>query len=207
MRLRVLAPLILAAMAACGGSGSPTDENGLVRGDDETALFARASQLYFRGSLSRSRDEFNAVIYRYPGSMLVDEARLAVRRIDIDLGAIAADTTGPARARPSVVVVGLPVNGPRITRLVAALNASGYDASAAEDEGAPDMTVLLYPDGLEAEAGRLADSLHSWLAQPAEIPVQPGGQIAQTILPGHSGLVVVLGSDAVIGASAPQSAE
>lgn len=180
------------------------DETGLVRGESETALFARASQLYFRGSLSRAREEFNAVIYRFPESRLVEEARLAVRRIDVDLGSASADTSGQLpRTSPAVAVVGLPSNGPRIARLAAALVARGYDASAIQDDGAPDMTLLLYPDGLEPEAQILAESLEVWLTQPSDVPVQPGGQITAAILPGHTGLVVVVGSDAVVGASAP----
>jgi hypothetical protein len=204
--LRLAIPLVLLAALAtsCGGRGTPVDETGLVLGGGETSVFARASQLYFRGSLSRAREEFNAVIYRFPDSRLVEEARLAVRRIDIDLGLQAADTSGHvAGTSPSVAVVGLPQNGPRIARLVSALTARGYDASAVQDEGAPDMTLLLYPDGLEQEAQTLAESLSSWLAQPPDIPVQPGGQITEAILPGHAGLVVVVGSDAVISASAP----
>lgn len=204
MRFLVAASVLIALSAACGGRGAPLDETGLIRGEGETALFARASQLYFRGSLSRAREEFNAVIYRFPDSGLVDEARLAVRRIDIDLGPALADTSVQDQGTsPSVAVVGLPANAPRVARITAALSASGYDASAIQDDGAPDMTLVLFPDGLEPEASILAESLGVWLTQPSEIPVQSGGQITEAILPGHTGLVVVVGSDAVVGASAP----
>jgi|WetSurMetagenome_2_1015567.scaffolds.fasta_scaffold00236_12 hypothetical protein len=201
-RLQALA--LAALLCSCGSGGPGTDEGGLVQGRDEMATFARASQLYFRGSLSRSREEFNSVVYGFPDSPLVGEARLAIRRIDSDLGGPSADSSGtPPLPGPSVAVVGLAASSPRMTRIAAALSAAGYDATVVEDDGSPDMTLVLYPDGLRDEALVLADTLANWLTQPVTIPVQPGGQITSAILPGHSGLVVVVGSDAVVGSSAP----
>jgi hypothetical protein len=197
----------LLAIVLLPGCGSRSSEQGVLLGDDEVTSFARASQLYFRGSLSLARDEFASFIDRYPGSPVAAEAVLALRRIDQDLGeTVPVDSAAPVPLSGiPVAVVGLPGNAQRVNRVLSALLARGYLATSALDEGAPDMTLVLFPEGFDQEAAQLADTLGAWLTSPASIPVQPGGQIAATIVPGHSGLLVVVGADASMGAGAPIS--
>ncbi len=194
--------LLLLTAAACGGGRTGAD--GLLRGDGETELFGRASQLYFRGCLSRAREEFCAFLDRFPSSPLAAEAGLALRRIEQDLGGALPDTVlTVSPTRVPVAVVSLPANAPRLGRIAAALQARGFTVVTAQDEGAPDITVVLYPEGLDAEAALVADSLESWLTSPATVPVQPGGGITSSIVPGHTGVVIVIGTDAVVSPAAP----
>lgn len=194
-----------AALALACGSGSGTDSSGLIVDRGDVTAFARASQLYFRGSLSRAREGFNVIVYRYPGSPLAEDARMALRRIDQDLGDVHADTSAAPARGTSVAVVGLPANSPKVQRLVSALTASGWNSWAVQDSGAPDLTVVLYPDGLEGEAAEAGDSLDSWLTSPDAVPVQPAGQMTEAIVPGHDGLVVILGGDATFANRVPQA--
>jgi hypothetical protein len=88
-------------------------------------------------------------------------------------------------------------------RLELAFRSSGILAEVIEDEGAPDMTIVLYPGSLEQRAYELADTLESWLTQPLEVVVQRSGTIHETIVPGHSGLLVVVGRNASVRQTAP----
>lgn len=202
---RAAAGLVLLVLAAVScGRGGATGADGLLRGDGETELFGRASQLYFRGSLSRARDEFSSFLDRFPSSPLAAEAGLALRRIDQDLGGSLPDTaTAAVPPRLHVAVVSLPANSPRLARIAGALQARGFAVVTAQDEGAPDITLVLYPPGLDAEAALVADSLEAWLTSPATVPVQPGGGITSAIVPGHEGVVIVIGTDAVVSPAAP----
>ncbi|NLP04398.1 LytR C-terminal domain-containing protein [Candidatus Fermentibacteria bacterium] len=193
---------LLLAAVSCGGGG--TGDDGLLRGDGEAELFGRASQLYFRGSLSRAREEFNVFLDRFPSSPLIAEAGLALRRIEQDLGGTQPDTAvSVSPTRSPVAVVSLPANAPRLGRIAGALQARGFTVVTAQDEGAPNITVVLYPEGLDDEASLVADSLEGWLTSPATVPVQPGGGITSSIVPGHTGVVVVIGTDAVVSPTAP----
>lgn len=194
-----------AVLALACGSGSGTDSSGLIVDRGDVTAFARASQLYFRGSLSRAREGFNVIVYRYPGSPLAEDARMALRRIDQDLGDASADTSSAPVRGASVAVVGLPAYAPRAQRLASALTACGWSSWAVQDSGAPDLTVVLYPEGLESEAAEAGDSLDSWLTSPDAVPVQPGGQMIEAIVPGHGGLVVILGGDAAFSGRMPQA--
>jgi hypothetical protein len=205
MKGLIIAASIL-ALASCGSRPLEVDESGLVVEESDLTAFARASQLYFRGNLSRARDGFNSVIYRFPGSILEEDATLAVRRIEQDLGTGPGVDSGSVTTRSvEIAVVGLPVNSPRISAVVSALQASGWSAWSVLDDGAPDITVVLYPDGLGSEAAITRDSLHSWLTAPGTIPVQPGGQMMDAIVPGHEGIVVVIGGDAAVSPRAPSA--
>lgn len=182
------------------------DGSGLASEETDLSAFTRASQLYFRGNLSRARDAFNVIIYRFADSPLAGDAGLAVRRIEQDLGADAADAgdgNGSAGS-PAVAVVGLPSNTARVARVAAALTASGWTATVVHDAGAPDITVVLFPEGMQDGARTVGDSLDSWLVTPDPVPVQPGGQIMGTIVPGHEGILVVVGADAQTAAGIPQ---
>ena len=96
---RMTALVFLIFAASCGSRPMDTDESGLIREESDITAFARASQLYFRGNLSRARDGFNAIIYRYPDSVLGEDAALAARRIDQDLGSTRQVDSGRAPSR------------------------------------------------------------------------------------------------------------
>ncbi len=203
---RMVALVSLIAAASCGSRPMDVDESGLIAEESDITAFARASQLYFRGNLSRARDGFNAIVYRYPDSVLGEDAALAARRIDQDLGSVQPVDSGTVPSRGvEIAVVGLPVNSARISSVSSALQASGWTSWPVLDEGAPDITVVLFPDGLAQEAEVAGDSLHSWLTSPPSIPVQPGGQMMDAIVPGHTGLVVIIGGDAAVSPHAPSN--
>ena len=203
---RMTALVFLIFAASCGSRPMDTDESGLIREESDITAFARASQLYFRGNLSRARDGFNAIIYRYPDSVLGEDAALAARRIDQDLGSTRQVDSGRAPSRGvEIAVVGLPVNSARISSISSALRASGWTSWPVQDAGAPDITMVLFPDGRAPEAEVAGDSLHAWLTSPSSIPVQPGGQMMDAIVPGHTGLVVIIGGDAVVSPRAPSN--
>ncbi len=87
------------------------DEEGLAPGQTALEQFTRASQLYYRGRLTASLEEFNGVIYRYPDSPFISDARLAVRRIESELaGELSAQ--GSSHAMPEldlrIAVIGRP---------------------------------------------------------------------------------------------------
>ena len=198
--------LLLAAAVSCGRDPVDTDDAGLVVEESDLDAFARASQLYFRGNLSRARDGFNVLVYRFPDSPLAEDAGLAIRRIEQDLGSVPAGDSGQTPSRSvEIAVVGLPANSARISQVVGALQSRGWNSWPVLDEGAPDITVVLYPDGLAAEASVAGDSLHAWLTSPVSVPVQPGGQMMDAIVPGHDGLVVVIGGDAAVSTRAPSN--
>ncbi|MEN8208023.1 MAG: hypothetical protein ABFR50_02110 [Candidatus Fermentibacteria bacterium] len=197
-------PVLIFALA-CGGGNKSFDQAGYSVGDDELSIFTRACQQYFRGSLSNSKETFNSLIYRFPESHLNGDAQLAVRRIEYELTGVLENPvesdSGIPLIFPSVAVVGIPSVFSTVLQLETLIIHTGTPPMTIEDAGAPDVTLVLYPDGLEDQAFIVSDSLSSWLSSHSSIPVQPGGDIISTVAPGHSGIVIVIGSDAMVDSS------
>jgi len=200
----VTAAALLAA--SCGGGGR-YDDSGLASGSGDREVFLRASQEYFRGSLSAAEEGFGEIAAGSPDSPLLEDATLALRRIERERSGLpfADSLAGTGEAPPvgsplvsSVALVGRPLVANQMERLSGLFAAVGCAPVSIEDQGAPQSTIVLFPDGMEAEAAILADTLAAWLASPAEIVVQPGGSVIPTIAPGHEGIVVVVGTDAVV---------
>ncbi|NOQ21678.1 MAG: hypothetical protein GQ565_03365 [Candidatus Aegiribacteria sp.] len=208
MRNRLLysvLPILVLALA-CGGGNKGFDHAGYSVGDDDDlSVFTRACQQYFRGSLSNSKETFNSLIYRFPDSRLNSDAQLAVRRIEYELTGISeipVESAGSIPVEfPLVAVVGIPSVIFTVSQLEILIAATGTPPLAIEDPGAPDVTLVLYPDGLEEQANIVSDSLSSWLSSHSSVPVQPGGDIISTVAPEHSGIVIVIGTDATVDAS------
>ncbi len=206
MKILCFAGLLLLVIG-CGGDGNAIDSSGLIEGDTGLEAFSRGCQLYFRGSLSRAIEEFNGVIYRCPDSPLIEDARLALRRIEADLSAgearIPADNT--FLVATSAVLVGRQGAVPAMNRVSSALIERGLTVEIFEDDGAPEITIVLYPEGGLQQAGEIADSLSVWLTRPETVPVQPGGELTNSIVPGYQGVLVVIGTDATVSTHAPGS--
>jgi hypothetical protein len=197
-----LLPAVISIMACGGGSGN-YDHSGYSVGEDDLSIFTRACQQYFRGSLSNSRETFNSLIYRFPDSPLNGDAQLAVRRVEFELtGAMQnplEDTISSERITfPSVAVVGIPAVFSTLTQLELIIVTTGTPPITIEDAGAPDVTLVLYPEGYKDQADIVSDSLSSWLSSHSSVPVQPGGDIISTVASGHSGVVIVVGTDATV---------
>jgi hypothetical protein len=203
MRQVLLAGLLI--LAGCGGDGHSVDASGLVEGETGVEAFSRGCQLYFRGSLSRAVEEFNGVIYRFPDSPLVEDARLALRRIEADLaaGEVLIPSDNAFLVATSAVLVGRQGAMPAMERISSAMTERGLSVEIFEDDGAPEITVVLYPEGGLQQAGEIADSLSVWLVRPETVPVQPGGELTNSIVPGYEGVLVIVGTDASISAHAP----
>jgi hypothetical protein len=201
-------PVLIFALA-CGGGNKSFDHAGYSVGEDELSTFTRACQQYFRGSLSNSKESFNSLIYRFPDSYLNGDAQLAVRRIEYELTGVSEipieNDSGIPVIFPSVAVVGIPSVVSTVSQLEILITSTGTPPLTIEDAGAPDVTLVLYPDGLEEQAFIVSDSLSSWLSSHSSVPVQPGGDIISTVAPGHSGIVIVIGTDAMIDGSFLQS--
>jgi len=209
MHVRLISAAILSLLlllASCGGEDG-FDQSGFANGSDETAMFIRASQQYYRGSLSSARTGFMSLISMFPGSPLCEDAQLAVRRIDSDLSGI-QDTAAviedqTATGFPALALVGTPLAADVMGRLESLLIANDCYPRLIEDPGAPSVTLVLYPEGSLADAQLLADSLASWLISHSTVTVQPGGNILPTVAPGHQGVVLIVGSDAVLQPARP----
>lgn len=199
----LLAAVLLAA--GCGGGGSDYDQRGLLRGDGDTGDFTRASQLYFRGNLSDARELLTGFGQRYPESPLAEDASLALRRIESDLaGTLVADSTaGPADA-PRLTLISRPGLSASAERLAAALRSRGFEASCTRDQGAPEITLVLYTEGYREDAARVTGALGRVLSRPETVPSQPAGELAEMVAPGFSGVILVVGSDAVPAAGGPR---
>ena len=206
MRILCFAGLLLLSIG-CGGEGNSLDASGLIEGGTGLEAFSRGCQLYFRGSLSRAAEEFNGVIYRFPDSPLVEDARLAIRRIDADLAAGAAiiPTDNTFLVATSAMLVGRQGAVPVMNRVSSALTERGLSVEIFEDDGAPEITIVLYPEGSLQQAGEIADSLSVWLTRPETVPVQPGGEFTNSIVPGYQGVLVIIGTDATVSTHAPGS--
>lgn len=202
MRISVpaLIPLLLAL--SCGGDGEGLDQDGLASGASALGQFARAGQLYFRGSLSASREEFNGVIYRFPNTVLADDAVLAVRRIDSELredeGTVDGATLPEEFMGLSVTIVGQSAGRPVMEWLSERLAALGCSVNTLFDQDSPEVTVVLHRQGFDSVAGMLADSLSLWLSRPQTVEHQGGGGLIDAVEPGCGGVMVVIGTDAVL---------
>ena len=201
----LLATLVIAI--SCGQGNESVDQSGLIVGDDDASIFARASQQYFRGSLSSSRENFNSLIYRFPDSPLNHDAQLAVRKIDFELSGN-PDLSAPVDQNhveltpfPNVALVSSPAVSASIIQLETLLIFAGASPVIVEDYGAPDVTLVLYPEGYLMQANIVSDSLSSWLSSHSSVPVQPGGDIISTVAPNHQGVVIVIGTDAIVDSS------
>lgn len=189
-------------LSSCGGENDDFDRSGFISGDTETALFTRGCQQYLRGSLTSARETFNTLIYRFPDSPLRSDAQLAVRRIEADLtGEVTepVEDSGGDRVRfPSVALVGTPAVFSTVNQLEMLMISTGSPPITLEDRDAPDVTLVLYPQGLLDQANQVSDSLSGWLSSHSSVPVQPGGDIISTVAPEHRGVVVVIGTEASV---------
>ncbi|RKZ06199.1 hypothetical protein DRQ25_14440 [Candidatus Fermentibacteria bacterium] len=201
-------PIVIFALA-CGGANKGFDHAGYSVGEDDLSVFTRACQQYFRGSLSNSKESFNSLIYRFPDSYLNGDAQLAVRRIEYELTGVSEipieNDSGIPVIFPSVAIVGIPSVVSTVSQLEIIIASTGTPPLRIEDAGAPDVTLVLYPDGFQEQAFTVSDSLSSWLSSHSSVPVQPGGDIISTVAPGHSGIVIVIGTDAMVDGSFLQS--
>ncbi len=201
-------PVVIFALA-CGGGNKGFDHAGYSVGEDDLSVFTRACQQYFRGSLSNSKESFNSLIYRFPDSYLNGDAQLAVRRIEYELTGVSEipieNDSGMPVIFPSVAIVGIPSVVSTVSQLEILIASTGTPPLRIEDAGAPDVTLVLYPDGFQEQAFTVSDSLSSWLSSHSSVPVQPGGDIISTVAPGHSGIVIVVGTDATVDGSFLQS--
>lgn len=196
---------VVITVASCGSDRDSIDHQGLTTGEDESAIFTRACQQYFRGSLSNSKENFNSLIYRFPDSPLKHDAQLAVRRIDFELSGnvnllVQPDVTVSGDF-PVVAVVGIPAVARCVSQLETVLLAIGAIPVIIEDSGAPDVTLVLYPEGYIEQASTVSDSLSTWLISHTSVPMQPGGDIITAVAPDHSGVVIVIGTDAAVDSS------
>jgi len=202
MRIMLLCSLPLLLALSCGGGAERTDQDGLVADASAPGLFARAAQLYFRGSLSASREEFNGVVYRFPDSPLADDARLAVRRIDGELREGEGGEEGiplPEEFRGlAVTVVGQSAGRPVMEWVAGRLTLIGCSVNTVFDPDSPEVTVVLHRQGYDAVAGMLADSLSLWLFRPQVVEHQGGGGLIDAVEPGCGGVMIVVGTDAVL---------
>ena len=203
----VLLAVLVVIATSCGQGNENVDRSDLTVGDDDASIFSRASQQYFRGSLSSSRENFNSLIYRFPDSPLNHDAQLAVRRIDFELSGN-PDLFEPVDQNhvtlipfPDVALVSSPAVSASIIQLETLLISVGASPVIVEDYGAPDVTLVLYPEGYLLQANIVSDSLSSWLSSHSSVPVQPGGDIIKTVAPQHQGVVIVIGTDAIVDAS------
>lgn len=202
MKVPVLCILLLLLALSCGGGTEGLDQNALAAGGSALGQFARAGQLYFRGSLSASREEFNGVIYRFPDSPLAEDARLAVRRIEGELREGQDGAQGiplPAEFRGlAVTVVGQSAGRPVMEWVSARLTLLGCSVNTVFDSDAPEVTVVLNRQGYETVAGMLADSLSQWLSRPQLVEHQGGGGLIDAVEPGCGGVMIVVGTDAIL---------
>lgn len=202
MRVVMLCSLALCLAFSCGGSSEELDQDGLAADGSALAQFARAGQLYFRGSLSASREEFNGVVYRFPNSTLSDDARLAVRRIDSELreGEEASGGTPPPEefSGLAVTVVGQSAGRPVMEWISGRLTLLGCSVSTVFDPEAPEVTVVLHRQGYDGVAVMLADSLSLWLSRPQVVEHQGGGGLIDAVEPGCGGVMIVVGTDAIL---------
>lgn len=198
MKHRVVLAVLL--VLGCTGGRNDLDPNGLAGTDSPLHQFARASQLYWRGSLSAAREEFNGVIYRYPGSGLADDARLAVRRIESELreeGASSGEVSSQQAFRGlQISMVGTQDVSGIMEALARRLNERGGSVQLLYDPQAPEVTVVLYRQGQETPARTLADSLSLWLSRPSQVEHQGGGGLIDAVAPDCQGILVVVGADA-----------
>jgi hypothetical protein len=194
--------MVIIFTLACGSGSNNFDSAEYAEGDDDSSVFTRACQQYFRGSLTNSSETFNSLIYRFPDSPLRSDAQLAVRKIESELTGITevpVENNGINHVKfPLVALVGKPSVYSSVSQLETLIINAGTPPVTIEDTGAPDVTLVLYPDGYQEQAYIVADSLSGWLSSHSSVPVQPGGDIISTVAPEHPGVVIVIGTDAIV---------
>lgn len=194
---RVIFTAFLLAVVSCGGSS--TDGEGLSGSETAMEQFTRASQLYFRGRLTASLDEFNGVIYRFPESPFAADARLAARRVESDLsGENIVSSGGPSAVRieSRVAVVGRAPVTANVNRTAELLSGICPSISGLVDHQAPEITMVFHTLGCEEDASVVADSLGRWFLRPEEITLRPGEELIDAVAPGFD-VLVIIGNDAV----------
>jgi hypothetical protein len=203
-RLRYAPFVLLLPVLACGG-GDRYDTAGLASGSSDEEAFLRASQQFFRGSLSAAAEGFGDLAANHADSPLADDALLAARMISRELSGLpdSIEVHAPVNTAvfPPLVLVGQPAASGEMARIARLLAEEGCAAAVIEDQGAPDMTLVLYPEGSQASAQLVADSLSVWLSSPSVVYTQPGGNVIPSVAPGNEGIVVVVGTDAVFEAA------
>ncbi len=175
------------------------DEEGLAPGQTALEQFTRASQLYYRGRLTASLEEFNGVIYRYPDSPFISDARLAVRRIESELaGELSAQ--GSSHAMPEldlrIAVIGRPAVSGNVGTASDLLRGTGASITELTDHQAPEITMVFHAGGFQEQASIVADSLDRWLARPETIGARHGEELIEAVASG-SDVLVIIGNDAV----------
>lgn len=194
------AGLVLTILVACGGDAREYGEQGLAGAEDATGEFVRASQLFFRGNLSDAREILTGFEERHSDSPLAADASLALRRIEADLsGTAPADSSSEEAGRGRVTLMSLPALAGRADAVAAALSEMGYATGSAQDQGAPEITVVLYTQGHAATARRLSGDLEELLVRPESVISQPAGELAEMVAPGFEGVMLVVGEDAAVG--------
>jgi len=185
------------ALLSCGENS--LDEDGLATSRTALEQFTRAGQLYFRGRLSASLDEFNGVIYRFPDSPLASDARLAVRRIEGDLAGdngSAGSSIIHVTLNARIAVVGRPASGIAVSGAAGLLRRMGASVTELTDSQAPELTVVFHSAGFEEDAAVVSDSLRTWLLRPENINYRPGEELIEAVAPGFD-VLVIIGNDAV----------
>lgn len=195
--IAAVSALAILLWVSCGGSS--TDEEGLSISNTPLEQFARASQLYYRGRLSASLEEFNGVIYRFPDSPYAADARLAARRIESDLsGEEIAENNGSTSQRLSsrIAVVGRSAVSANVSRTVEFLDGTCLSITQLIDHQAPELTMVFYSQDFEYEASIVADSLNKWMLRPESISMRPGEELIEAVASGFD-VLVIIGNDAV----------
>jgi len=180
------------------GSDTSLDHQGLSNSKTALNQFTRASQLYFRGRLTASLEEFNGVIYRFPDSPIASDARLAIRRIESDLSGEEVITGNYQISTISsrIAVVGKPSVTSTMQQISSSIRTLASSVSDLTDAEAPELTVVFYHPSHEESAHIIADSLSAWLSHPSTISCRPGDELINTVAEGYD-ILVLVGTDAV----------
>jgi len=198
---------LLFASAGCGKNSEQYDNAGMLSGSDDKLLFARGSQQYFRGRLSDAKISFETMITEYPESALLPDADLALRRINADLSAQPSTVSTTMETVeevvqqrfPSIAIVSNSNSSDAANELRNAFVTRGSTPLIKEDPGAANLTIVLYSDGMAAEAQLVADSLTEWISSHTLIQTQPGDTHISNVFPGHTGVLINVGSDITTG--------
>jgi len=199
MSSKLFGSLFLFFVFFSGCGSGPLDQEGLAGSDTALEQFTRAGQLYFRGRLTASLEEFNGVIYRYPDSPIAEDARLAVRRIESDLSGTEiteVSSEGPMAIEARIAVVGRPAASTGVSTAASMLRAAGASATEITDPQTPELTVVFHTSGAEQDASVVADSLERWLSRPETVNLRPGEELIEAVASGFD-VLVILGDDAV----------
>jgi hypothetical protein len=208
MRFLAASALLAALITGCGTDGPEYGDQGLAGGGGATGDFIRASQLFFRGNLSDAREILTGFEERHPDSPLADDASLALRRIEADLsGASPADSAVEEAGRGRVTLISRPALAGKADAIARALSEEGYATGCAQDQGAPEITVVLFTEGHAETAQRLTADLEELLARPQSVAAQPAGELAEMVAPGFEGVMLVVGDDAALQRTGPGASQ